>query len=610
MPSRSVHRRAATPEVELGVPLYSIRFQISLLLLLSALNAIVVVAYTVALVTSSPGVGGELGPGRASALLGQITPLHHLLVEGEARQEEIEPHLARLGGLLLELDEVGAEPLQALGAYRDAIPPALEALERGEDAPVRRLQASYHRLVGAVHVMEEPDPARNPEARARWLVGVLLLWVVAVAAVTVASSFRLRKVLSQPLSRLSEAAMIVANGELDAVVPTEGLSQELHQLGVALETMRRELVRSIAQLDHQNAVVKAMLDSLGDGVLLLDRSRYVLEYNPAAARHLAGIAPPALSRARRLPVAELLPGLDRELFAGGKGEPARLHYTLEGGVDRYLEVSLQPLQDLGHELERAFVMVVRDVTRSVELDKLQRSFLSVVTHELKTPLTVIEGYVRLLQMGKGGDLSPKQAEILHKVRGQSEILKMMVQDLLDTTRLEGGHLEVEMSELPLVRVAEKVVEALRPEAISRRLALALEVGPGGQDIVRADEFRLEQVVGNLLRNALKFTEAGGRVAVRVRREGERVVMEVEDSGRGIPAAALPRLFEKFYQVELADTRKAGGAGLGLYICDQLVRAMGGAISVRSTVGEGSCFTVALPAVRRPGEPHREEEKSG
>ncbi len=583
-------------EVQLSVPWYSIRFQISLLLLLSALNGIVVVAYAVALVTAAGVVGPTPGPGVASDTIARITPVHRDLVNGEASVEDLAPLLNELGATLLEAGTEGSDALTALGEYRDGIPAPSVGAAQLDSFQVARLGASYQRLLGAVHMMEDPAPGRDPEARSRALVGVLLLWVVAVAGVTVASSFRLRRVLSQPLSSLSKAAMVVARGDLEAPIPTEGVAQEFHHLGQALETMRRELVQSIARLDHQNAVVKAMLDTLSDGVLLLDRARHVIEFNPAAARHLRGIAPPDLSRARRLPVAALMPGLDRELFLGGGGEPAQLHYTLDGGIDRYLEVSLEPLAGVGHDLDQAYVMVVRDVTRTVELDKLQRSFLSVVTHELKTPLTVIEGYVRLLQIGKGGDLTPRQAEMLGKVRGQSEVLKMMVQDLLDTTRLEGGHLKLEPTVLPPARVATKIVDALRPEALSRQLTLELGVLPGPPVLVMADEFRLEQVLGNLLRNAFKFTDPGGRVAMTLEREGERLLVHVEDSGRGIPEAALAHLFEKFYQVELSDTRKAGGAGLGLYICDQLVRAMGGTISVRSTVGEGSRFTVALPVV--------------
>jgi two-component system sensor histidine kinase VicK len=581
-------------EVELRVPWYSIRFQISLLLLLSALNAIVVVAYAVALVTSQPGAEGLTGPGQPTAVVTELTPLHRRFAAGQIGTEELEPSLSQLGGLLLQREEEGSAALVALGAYRDAIPGTVAGLERGEPDAAQALNGHFHSLIGAVYLMDEPSDPAYPEARSRWLVGALLLWVVAVAGVTVASSFRLRRVLSRPLSSLSRAAITVASGELDTPIPSEGVAEEFHQLGVALETMRRELVHSIARLDHQNMVVKAMLDSLGDGVLLLDRARHVMEYNPSAARHLRGIAPPDLARARRLPVGELLPGLEKELFLSRSGVPVQLRFELEGGIERYLEVSVERLEGMRDDLERAYVMVVRDVTRTVELDKLQRNFLSVVTHELKTPLTVIEGYVRLLQMGKGGDLSPKQAEMLGKVRAQSEVLKMMVQDLLDTTRLEGGHLKIERQLVPPARVAAKVVDAMKPEALSRRLGISLEIQDDARVEVLVDEFRLEQVLGNLLRNAFKFTEAGGSIELGVARRDESLELWVSDTGRGIPSAALPRLFEKFYQVEASDTRKAGGAGLGLYICDQLVRAMGGTIAVRSQVGEGSRFTITFP----------------
>jgi len=236
----------------------------------------------------------------------------------------------------------------------------------------------------------------------------------------------------------------------------------------------------------------------------------------------------------------------------------------------------------------------------------------VVTHELKTPLTVIEGYVRLLQMGKGGDLSPKQAQMLQKVRSQAEILKMMVQDLLDATRIEGGHLTLDLGQVVASRVVVDTAESLRPEAISKRLKLLLvDDAPSGV-VIHADEFRFRQVLGNLLRNAFKFTEPGGTITVTTRLGEERLIVAVRDTGRGIPPAAIPKLFEKFYQVEAADTRKAGGAGLGLYICEQLTRAMGGTIQVQSMVDEGSCFTLSFPllppADAGPGEAPQEPEE--
>ncbi len=585
--------------IELRVPWLSIRFQISTLLLLSALNAMVVVAYAVALSASQGEAEGSNAAVAASSTLASITPVHRQLVAGEEEPEELEPLLDRLGGQLLDLEDAATPALSALGEYRDGIDASAHARAAGSPPPSSELNRSYFQLLGAVQMIGE-GADDGLETRYRWLLGALMFWVVLVAGITVASAFRLRRVLSRPLTRLSQAAMAVAEGDLNRAIAPSGSASEFHHLARAFETMRRELVRSIARLDHQNAVVKAMLDTLGDGILLLDRSRQVLEYNPAATRHLAGIAPPDLSRARKLPVNELLPGLDRELFMRGKNsDPVQLHYTLDGGIERYLEVSLEALAGVGHDLDRAYVMVVRDVTRAVEVENLQRSFLSVVTHELKTPLTVIEGYVRLLQMGKGGELSPKQAGMLQKVRSQAELLKTMVQDLLDTTRLEGGHLALDGGPVTVFRVVSEVVESLRPDALSHRLELSLARGEGHDAVVMADEFRLRQVLSNLLRNAFKFTEAGGDVSVLVERQEDELVVHVEDTGRGIPEAAMPHIFEKFYQVEAADTRKAGGAGLGLYICDQLVRAMGGSAQVRSRVGHGSRFTLRFPVIE-PG----------
>ncbi len=600
------------PQVSLGVPWSSIRFQISLLLLLSALNGMVIAAYVVALaatLSASPVPEGEQA---AAAALSSLTPLHHELVDGEAEVDDLSPLLLDLGEQLFALEDEGQDALVAMAAYRDELDRAVLTGDFGEAAAGTRLNQRYHQLVGAVQMLGDGDEAPSLEQRARTLLLALFGWLVLGAGITVAASFRLRRVLSVPLSGLSQAAMAVADGDLDHSIPVTTESQEFQQLGAALETMRRGLVRTIAELDEQNAVSEAMLATLSDGVLLLDRSRRVLEFNPAAARVLQGVAPPELARTRNLPVSELLPGLDRELFAGRQGDPVQLKYTGPGGTHTHLEVSLRPLARESKEPGSGFVMVVRDVTRAVEVENLKRGFLSVVTHELKTPLTVIEGYVRLLQMGKGGDLSPKQAQMLQKVRSQAEILKMMVQDLLDATRIEGGHLTLDLGQVVASRVVVDTAESLRPEAISKRLKLLLvDDAPSGV-VIHADEFRFRQVLGNLLRNAFKFTEPGGTITVTTRLGEERLIVAVRDTGRGIPPAAIPKLFEKFYQVEAADTRKAGGAGLGLYICEQLTRAMGGTIQVQSMVDEGSCFTLSFPllppADAGPGEAPQEPEE--
>jgi signal transduction histidine kinase len=243
--------------------------------------------------------------------------------------------------------------------------------------------------------------------------------------------------------------------------------------------------------------------------------------------------------------------------------------------------------------------LVDSIDRLKEIDRLKQEFMSVVTHELKTPLTSIEGYTKLLLMGKGGALSEKQRSILSVIAEQSGILKNMIQDLLDIRRLETGRLPLSRTRMAFGDILHSAYQAHAGEARAKGLRFELRLDPAAESaIVDVDPFRMQQVIGNLLQNAFKFTPNGGEVALAAGRSEEQVWFSVSDTGSGIPPDALPRLFERFFQVDAGDVRVSGGAGLGLYISRELVNSHGGEIEVTSTEGKGSTFTVRLPSADR------------
>ena len=415
----------------------------------------------------------------------------------------------------------------------------------------------------------------------------LTVWVLLFTGVAVGSAFRLRQRLSDPMASLSQAARRVAGGELDRPIPNVEGAEEIVQLSSSLEAMRQNLVRSIDDLDERNHTVTAMLDALRDGVLLIDEQYKVESWNPAANYVLEVAEMPSLREGVH---ADRLLGIELSAFSDRPEQSELDRQTARGMV--HLSVHVQPLP-------QGWVVVVRDVTKTVEVANLKQEFMSVVTHELKTPLTAIQGYIRLLLMGKGGDLSPKQAELLTRSREQAGVLYKMVQDLLDATRLEGGNLALDVVPTELAAQVEDAVSAFSGEALRRKVKLSAssQLLPGAA--IQADPMRLQQVLGNLIRNAIKFTEAGGSVVLHARLHNDVAVLAVEDTGRGIPEEAQKHLFEKFFQVERGDMRLSGGAGLGLYIVDQLTRAMNGTIEVRSEVGKGSTFTLRFPLVEAP-----------
>jgi signal transduction histidine kinase len=239
------------------------------------------------------------------------------------------------------------------------------------------------------------------------------------------------------------------------------------------------------------------------------------------------------------------------------------------------------------------IWTLREVTQERELDRLKDEFVATVSHELRTPLTSMLGFLEMVREGEAGELLPDQERFLAIVHRSSERLQRLVGDLLFVARLDAGGLQLQLEDgVPLEEVVAEGVEASRPEAWSHEVMLDLE--QNGPVAVRGDRERLGQLVSNLISNAVKFTPAGGKVTARVFAEGGHGVVEVEDTGIGIPQAEQERLFQRFFRASTATDQAIPGTGLGLAITKAITEAHDGTISVRSAPGEGTTFRVELP----------------
>ncbi len=227
-----------------------------------------------------------------------------------------------------------------------------------------------------------------------------------------------------------------------------------------------------------------------------------------------------------------------------------------------------------------------------ELDRLKDEFVGLVTHDLRTPLTSISGYVELLQSDESGDLDDEQRHFLEIVSRNADRLLRLVNDLLFAARLQSGQLELELSEVDVAEVARDAVTAATPHADAKRLTLAFE--HAGATAILGDHGRLAQLLDNLVANAIKFTPEGGHVTVRAAAEADAVVLEVTDSGIGIPEAEQERLFERFFRASTAVSQQIPGTGLGLHIVRAITEAHGGRVAVTSREGHGTTFRVELP----------------
>lgn len=345
------------------------------------------------------------------------------------------------------------------------------------------------------------------------------------------------------------------------------------------------------------AVLRAVVDGMAEGLWITDEAGLVAQHNDAlkallfTTEEIIGRRPFDV-----LGDAALQAAVDRSCRGG---EPERLEVTLEGLRPRVLDVRVSPL---GRHLGGS-AAVFFDVTELRRLEKVRKDFVANVSHELRTPITAIRGYAETLQAGALGDpaAAPAMVDIILR---QALRLSELVEDLLELSRIESREYELARSLLKVETITRRAAEAVRPRAEDRGTVIDLKV-PRGLTVV-ADPRGLEQVLLNLVDNAVKYIPKGGHVSVTGRGTGEHVEISVRDNGPGIEPKHLPRLFERFYRVDKGRSRDMGGTGLGLSIVKHLVTAMGGEVTVESVLGKGSVFTVRLLASERAPAPGASE----
>jgi two-component system phosphate regulon sensor histidine kinase PhoR len=354
-----------------------------------------------------------------------------------------------------------------------------------------------------------------------------------------------------------------------------------------LRRCAERLEQRLQQSDAQRILLETVIAAMGEGVLVVGSAGRVLLANPRLRELFS--APAALEGRSLLEAvrhAEVVGAIES---AVSEGVAQVREVTLGPAPERQLRFSVAPFPS---RAERAgAVAVFRDVTEVRRIEAARRDFVANASHELKTPLTAIRGFAERLADAELPDATAKHA--VEAILGNAKRLGALVEDLLELSRIESGSVPLRPEPIAAGELAERLLRELDPRLRSGELESEVRVEGAGR--VLADRGALEQVLANLLDNAIKYTPAGGRVAVQVRPAPEgRVRIEVEDSGLGIPRKDLPRIFERFYRVDPSRSRALGGTGLGLAIVKHQVQAMGGQIGVESQLGHGSRFWVELP----------------
>lgn len=455
--------------------------------------------------------------------------------------------------------------------------------------PVRR----DGQVVGAVGLsssLAEVDRTLNE------IKGILLKATAFALLATVFLGFALARTITQPIQEVTRQAAAIAGGEFGEPVAVHS-RDEIGKLAAGFNYLRERLQQTLQEISGQKEKVEAILANLNDGVLALDPAGRIVHLNPAARSLLrlpAGGADP-LGRLWSEALPQL--GLEKELEQAQAGTAATVRLDSEATGGRILKVHLAPFQ--GGTPQAGVVLTLQDITEQEQLESLRREFVANVSHELRTPLTTIKSYVETL-LDNEDNLEPAVGRrFLAVVSAEVDRMTRLVRDLLQLAQLDAGRVRWDKRPLDLAQVVAEVAERFRMPAERGGLTLAVTAAEGLPPVI-ADRDRVEQVLANLIGNALKFTPPGGRIELRLAREGEMVRTAVVDTGVGIPLEDQPRIFERFYRVDKARSRALGGTGLGLSIARQIVEAHGGEITLTSVPGQGTEVAFTLPTKKAGG----------
>ena len=402
-------------------------------------------------------------------------------------------------------------------------------------------------------------------------------------------SYILSNVTTRSLRTIADTATRIGRGEFGTRIPVT-TRDEVGELAGVMNDMAVRIEGQLERISAEKNRLDTILRGMGEGMMVADASGVVTLVNPAfhtlfsirdevEGRPLIDITRhPALHDSFRKVVATKDERLEEIVLTSADEKTVLTHWV--------------PLLENG-ELH-GVVAVFHDITDIRRLEKIRRDFVANVSHELRTPVTVIKGYAEALLSGALGSDPAQAARFVGIIHNHSERLASLIGDLLTLSQLEAGNLSLEMRGVTLTDAASHVTSLLEEKAKKSHITID-STGLANAPMVLADPGRLEQVLVNLLDNAIKYTPAGGSVTLNADADGDQVKIMVKDTGIGIPARDLPRIFERFYRVDTARSRDEGGTGLGLAIVKHIVQLHGGTVSVNSS-GQGSVFSFTLKKI--------------
>ena len=512
----------------------------------------------------------------------------NITVEGEETiVKNIETGYSSYLQHVVELKSISiGSPRKTATYYHEAILPAFLSV---------RNTCIRLREINQENMFKVSDRARYIAKRAIWSMATI---GIAAVGIGIGFSLLLSNLLAKPVRQMVEATHKIAEGNYDIQISAHS-SDELGHLAEEFNSMTEKLKGfhdlNIEQIMAEKQKSEAIIRSIDDGIILVDAEFKVTGMNPMA-RRILNIQPDEPQNRHFLEVvkSEQLFHYIQQSMESGKPpsiEEKENVFTVERNGTRYhYQFSITPVRGKKGVLI-GVVLLLRDVTRLAELDRLKSEFVMTASHELRTPLTSIGMSIDLLLENAVKKLNEKEQQLLSAAHEDLQRLKVFVNNLLDLSKIEAGKMEMEFSNISVGLLFEKIVAVFKTQADEKGVSLSFNA-PEELPNVKADNNKIIWVLTNLISNALRYTHSKGNIRLSAESFGPYVQISVSDDGAGIPYEYQPKIFDKFVQVK--SDQAVGGSGLGLAICKEIVHAHGGTIWVDSVPGSGSTFTFTLP----------------
>lgn len=477
-------------------------------------------------------------------------------------------------------------------------PEVLAAMRTGQGSSIRYSATLRHRMmyvsqrisingniIGITRLavsLSDVDAARGAITRAL-LVAALFSALFSIVLGVILSGY-----LARPLQAMTSAARKISQGDFNINIPLRHRHHdEIDELSTAMNRMSADLRLMLAQQNAEQRKLEAILNNTQDGLMLVDKDATVQLVNPSAIRLLEIDSPQVLhlsviAATHQLALAELT---DRVLRLNS---PAALEIVVNRTVPRWLNVDIYPLENVNGELNA--LIALHDITIARHTENLRRDFVANVSHELRTPMASVRAMAETIIL-HSQKMPGTAEEFAQQIIVEIDRLTALSDDLLQLATIEAEGNLLQMADVKLQEFIENIV--VRMQVIAEQKGIVIAVQIPDQLAAFADRNALEQVVINLLDNAIKYTPQSGKVSISAYRQDSRVIIAIVDSGIGIPAGDITRIFERFYRVDKARSRLSGGTGLGLAIVKHLLEAQGGTITVESVLQQGSTFKFSL-----------------